>query len=222
MKRHLTLIIILTGLVGGTAAGLWLARRGGGPEREPLRAFSVASEGAQPPHARGSEGAAVVLEEFADFQCPPCARLHSLMKEIEGDYGSGVRFVFRHFPLDAHAHARQAAQAAEAAGLQGRFWEMHDLLYARQPEWSESEDAAQHFTEYARSLGLDVEAFRRDMEAEPVRARVLADERRGASIRIDATPTLFLNGRELPPESMNPEGIRAAIDAALPPASRPR
>ncbi|HLL76682.1 MAG TPA: thioredoxin domain-containing protein [Pyrinomonadaceae bacterium] len=223
MKRHLTLIIVLVGLIGGTAAGLWLARRGTvarQPAPVPLRELSAASEGAQPPHARGSEGAQVTLEEFGDFQCPPCARLHALLKEIEKDYGARVRFVYRHFPLDSHEHARGAALAAEAAALQGKFWEMHDLLYERQGEWEAAQDAAPLFTGYAQSLGLDVERFRRDVNAEHVRARVSADERRGDSVNISATPTLFLNGRELPPEAMTPEGVRAAVETALRPTGR--
>jgi protein-disulfide isomerase len=178
--------------------------------------LSKASPGAQPPRTRGAtDAAAVTMEEFADFQCPPCGRLQPELKRIEAEYGASLRLVFRHFPLESHKHAERAAHASEAAAAQGRFWEMHDLLFERQREWSEAADVRPLFTGYARSLGLDVERFTRDMDGQDAAARVLADKQRGLSAQVSGTPTLFLNGLELPAESMTSEGIREAIKGAL-------
>ena len=220
MRRFSTAAVIACGLLAGAAFALRLAGRlpfGQTTPPERLRELSGAASGAEPPHARGGGGAgAVTLEEFADFQCPPCGRLHPELKKIEAEYGTRLRVVFRNLPLTGiHEHAQEAAEAAEAAGLQGRFWEMHDLLYQAQDEWPLVEPARPVFVEYARRLGLDAGRFERDLDAPAVKERVAADVRRARSAGVDATPTLFLEGRELSSRQMTPEGIRAAIDAAL-------
>ncbi|HEX8684890.1 MAG TPA: thioredoxin domain-containing protein [Pyrinomonadaceae bacterium] len=220
MRRLSTVAVIVFGLLAGTAAALWLARRG--PFRRPAADaapadLSQAAPGAQPPHARGGGApGAVTLEEFADFQCPPCGRLHPGLKQVEEEYGARLRVVFRHLPLEGiHDHARGAAEAAEAAALQGKFWEMHDLLFERQGEWPLVEPARPVFVEYARRLGLDAERFARDLDAPQPRERVAADVRRADTARVAATPTLFLEGRELSAGELTPEGLRAAVEAAL-------
>ena len=114
-----------------------------------------------------------------------------------------------------HEHALEAAKASEAAGLQNRFWEMHDLLFERQRQWSEAADARALFTDYAREIGLDAERFKRDMDGAEASGRVASDQKRAQSVDITGTPTLFLNGREIAAEEMSAEGIRAAINAAL-------
>jgi protein-disulfide isomerase len=218
MKRHLTLMMIVAGALVGTLAGLLLFRSDlfrPSPPTASLRDLSKASVGAEPPHVRGAEQAAVTLEEFADFECPPCGALHPELKRMEAEYGARLRVVFRHYPLAMHAHAQEAARASEAAAAQNRFWEMHDLLFERQREWSGANDAKTLFIGYARSLGLDVEKFTRDMDAPETQARVLSDRRRGESVKISGTPTLFVNGLEVSEEAMSAEGIRATINAAL-------
>jgi protein-disulfide isomerase len=218
MKRHLTLIMIVAGALVGTLTGLLLFRPNlfrSSPPTPPARDLSKASSGTTPPHARGAEQAPVTLEEFADFQCPPCGALHPELKKIEAEYGERLRFVFRHYPLAIHAHASDAARASEAAAAQNRFWEMHDLLFERQREWSDAADVRTIFTGYARTLGLDVERFTRDMDAPETVARIFSDRKRGESVKIAGTPTLFVNGREITDEAMTVEGIRAEISAAL-------
>jgi len=123
--------------------------------------------------------------------------------------------VFRNFPLTIHEHAREAALAAEAAGLQGRFWEMHDLLYREQEAWSKAPNARELFDSYAGTIGLDLDKFKKDMDGEKARARVDADRQRGNSLGIQVTPTLFINNQPVDPRDKNPEGIRAEINAAL-------
>ncbi|HEX8286289.1 MAG TPA: thioredoxin domain-containing protein [Pyrinomonadaceae bacterium] len=221
MKRLSKVAVIVLGLLAGTAAALWATGRG--PFAEPAARpaepadLSGATPGADPPRALGGEAAgAVTLEEFADFQCPPCARLHPELKKVEAEYGPRLRVVFRHLPLESiHDHATEAALAAEAAGRQGKFWAMRDLLFERQGEWAVIEPARPVFVGYARSLRLDTEQFERDMDAPETKARVEADSRRADTARVAGTPALFVEGRELAPAEMTAEGMRAAVEAAL-------
>jgi protein-disulfide isomerase len=137
------------------------------------------------------------------------------MKKIEAESGSRVRVVFRENPLaKIHKNALDAARAAEAAGLQGRFWEMHDLLYERQGDWSVMPDARPVFQGFARELKLDLDSFTSDMDTLQVNSRIQADMSRGESLGVKGTPTVFINGSELSPANMTLEGIRAAINAA--------
>src|SRR5205814_4081468 len=105
-----------------------------------LNSAAPGASGAESGHVRGRSDAPVTIIEFGDFQCPPCANLSEPINQLERDYRSRLRIVFRHFPLPNHQHAREAALASEAASLQGRFWEMHDLLYREQSVWSKAQD----------------------------------------------------------------------------------
>ena len=210
IKQLVTIMVVIIGLLGGSAVGLWLS--GSWQSRPNL---SKASSGAQPAHIKGAENAVVTLEEFGDFQCPPCANFHEEIKTLQEEYGSKLRVVYRHFPLSSHKNAFQAAQASESAALQGKFWEMQNLLFERQNEWSESDNPREVFINYARSLNLDETKFVQDMDLPQVKERIQSDKERGDSVNISATPTLFVNGEEIPSESMTAEGIRQAIDSAI-------
>jgi len=176
---------------------------------------SGAQPGAQPPHVRGQADAPVTIEEFGDFECPPCAGISRSIAKLKVDYGARLRVIFRHSPLAKHQHAIEAAYAAEAAGFQGRFWEMHDLLYQEQTSWHHATDVQSLFTGYARRLGLDAERFQRDSASEQAKARVTADRARAASLRVTETPTLFINDRQLPSTHLQPDRLRAAIETTL-------
>lgn len=218
IKQYLTILIVITGLLGGTAAGLWLSGNSqffSTSNAEPLKNLANASRGAESPHTKGAENALVTIEEFADFQCPPCAGLHDEIKKLEEEYGSKLRVVHRHFPLDSHNNAIAAAQAAEAAALQGKFWEMSDLLYKHQEEWSEMGNPRQAFVGYAKNLNLDQEKFLRDIDSPETKERIEADKARGDSINVSATPTLFIDGIEASSDSMTSEGIRDLINKAV-------
>lgn len=219
ITKYISLFLVVGGIVAGSVTGLWLSGYGKSNSQarltQPLKNLSSAATGAEPARAEGPENAVVTLEEFADLECPPCANLHSELEKIKAEYGERVRFVFRHFPLDSHRHAAEAARAAEAAGMQGKFWEMQDILFKRQEQWSEAENAEPLFVNYARALALDTDKFRRDTNSEQANNRVAADRKRGESVDIEATPSLFINGTEVSPEAMSPEGIRTAINAAL-------
>ena len=234
MRRFLPFAIIGAVLLIASGSGLLLFRSK--YSTAPIK-IAAGKPGAEPSHIRGAANARVTLEEFGDFQCKPCGLLAATLLKVEHDYGTRLRVVFRQFPLAMHAHALTAACAAEAAGLQGRFWEMHDLLFQNAENWSREsprpsrrvrssagpsaspdEPAASVraiFAEYAATLGLDVERFKKDMDAEQVRDRIKADQERGASIGVDRTPILFIDGVEIPFSSFNVEALHAAIDAAL-------
>jgi len=166
-------------------------------------------------HVRGAANAKVTLEEYGDYQCPPCGLLFHDLKAIEKEYGSQMRFVFRHFPLSGHIHARTAAHAAEAAGLQGRFWEMHDMIYQNQMSWSSAVDARSFFIQYARDLRLDVDRFTRDMNSPEVAARVTSDYDRGMSLGVTGTPTIYMNGQLVNSAAYTPDGLRKGLDYLL-------
>ena len=158
----------------------------------------------------------MTLEEFGDFECPPCGMLHPVLQTMEKEFGGRIRIIFREFPLvPAHAHALAAARSAEAAGLQGRFWEMHDLLYENQKAWHDAFDARPIFEDYATRIGLNMEKFRSDSNGEIVAQRIFLDGKRAHALGVSGTPTVFMNGREVPFESLAPEKLRALIQAQL-------
>ena len=201
-------------LVFSVVAGVWLRRS----SRETSVAGIAAggTPGAIPPRSAGPESAPVTVEEFGDYQCPPCATVYTELEKIREDYGARVRLIFRHYPVPRlHPNALAAAHAAEAAGLQGKFWEMHGQLYRGQKSWENSRDAPARFASYARALGLDAERFARDVNGEEVDRRVVADHERARSLGVDGTPTFFVNGRRLPPSAIGGREVRAAIDDAL-------
>jgi len=220
MKRYLPIVIIVVVLVA--ALGLtWMLLRssrqttntnananGAGPGTEP--------RGAEPPHVRGNANAPVTLEEFADFQCPSCGVYYPELKKIEAEFGDRLRVIFRERPLvPPHEHALMAAQAAEAAGLQGRFWEMHDKLYENQTDWSKAKDLVPLFIDYARQIGLDTDRFMKDINGEAVAVRIFQDGKRAHALGINSTPTFFVNGKEAKDDQWKPEGLRAMINQAL-------
>jgi protein-disulfide isomerase len=232
MKRYLPLIIIVGVLSVAIGAGVTLWRSSK-EESTKVQTFAPQPTASTPAvanrtpvapsaptgtatlHARGNAQAKVTLEEYGDYQCPPCGLLFHDLKAIEKEYGSRMRFVFRHFPLAGHVHARTAAHAAEAASLQGRFWEMHDMIYQNQPSWSPASDARPVFIQYARSLGLDVDRFTRDMESPDVAARVQSDYDRGSALGVNGTPAVFMNGQMVNPNAVTPEGLRKGLDYLL-------
>lgn len=218
MKRYLPFVIVVAvALIAlGSGAMLYRAKR----QQQQLRpipenqALSESTD-AQSMHIRGNPNASVTLEEFGDFQCPPCGSFATFSEQLLKEYDSRLRIVFRNFPLPAHEHAREAAIAAEAAGIQGRFWEMYDVLYREQAFWSYAPNARQLFESYAGTIGLNIDQFRKDMDGEKARERVDSDHARGDSLGVKVTPTLFINNQPIEGKDKNPEGLRAAINAAL-------
>jgi diadenylate cyclase len=160
-------------------------------------------------HVRGPEDAPVTLVKYGDYECPYCGQLHPVLEELRERSGERVRFVFRHFPLDSvHPRARRAALAAEAAASQGRFWEMHDLLYENQAELGE-----EALTRYAAELGLDLRRFEEDLANDHHAWRIEEDRLGGERAGVGGTPALFVNGvRYAGP--MDLDGLLAAVEDA--------
>jgi protein-disulfide isomerase len=226
-KSSLPFIIIGVVLAAVIVAVVLMSRPGGGSTpsaQQSINSNSAApavrttaeQPGARNPWTKGGTTATVTLEEFSDFQCPACGGLEPGLRNVLKDYGDRVRLVFRNFPLAMHKYAFQAARAAEAAGQQGKFWEMHDMLYDNQKEWSDSMEPRVQFDSYATRLGLDVQKFKADMERPELTERIKADYARGMSLGVKGTPTVYLNGRELVPGQLVTEDIlRREITAAL-------
>ncbi len=214
MKRWLPYLIVAAVATIGVAAGVVLYRAVKPPALQATR-DSTAAGTSDVAHTRGPAGAPVTLEEFGDFQCPPCGILSEPLNQIERDFAGKVRLIFRQFPLDRHPHAHLAAYAAEAAGLQNRFWEMHDLLYRNQNVWSQATVPEGLFVGYAKTLGLETEKFRRDLHGPEVKERVAADQYRARKLGVEVTPTVFLNGKNLTGLALGPAGVRSAVEAAL-------
>ncbi len=228
MKRTLPFIIIAAVLLAGVVTAMYLQRSTAEvptapPPTNTATAANHASTpapapqpGAEPPHVLGNPNAPVKLEEFGDYQCPPCGALHPVLKSLEAEFGpEKVQIIFREFPLPAHVHAQAAARAAEAAGLQGKFWEMHDIIYEHQQEWEKAFDSRPIFEGYAKTVGLDVEQYNRDLSNEIVTRRIAADGKRAESLGVKGTPTVFLNGRELPFQLLAPDKLKAIIKSEL-------
>lgn len=227
MKRILPFVLIAVVLGAGIATAFYLQRSSASaPPPPPVSAPGASPEatvagpvepGSNPPHALGNANAPVTLEEFGDFECPPCGMVHPILKNLATEFGpTRLRIIFREFPLvPAHVHALAAARAAEAAGLQGKFWEMHDMIYEHQKDWHDAFDVRPTFEGYAKTIGLDMEQFQRDNTSEAVERRIFLDGKRGHSLGVQGTPTVYLNGSEVPFQSLQQDELRKLINAAL-------
>src|SRR5437588_5541358 len=203
MKRYLPFMIV--GLVGLLAVGggamLYQKKRAANPQPK-ITGTETEADG-QVVHVLGPDKTAVTLEEFGDFQCPPCGGLSEPINQLQKQYN--LRVIYRNFPLSVHKWAKDAAYAAEAAGRQGKFWQMHDLLFREQAVWSQSSDARALFQAYAGMLQLDLGKFRQDMDNPEVQRQVEMDLKRGAAIGVKTTPTILLNNQALDAPILMPE-----------------
>lgn len=233
MKRLLPFIIILVVLAVALGSAWYLTRTipasptlGSQSTASPVTQGSPAAQqkpptvqgvpGAEPAHVLGPANAPVRLEEFGDFECPPCGMLHPILEQMHTEFGDKLQITFREFPLvPTHQHALAAASAAEAAGLQGKFWPMHDLIYEHQAEWKKEFNVRPIFEGYAKQIGLDVERYKRDMNGDLVAQRIFQDGKRGHSLGVKGTPTVFINGREVPFENFPAEKLRVVIQNEL-------
>lgn len=163
---------------------------------------------------KGAKSPEVTLVEYSDFQCPACGAYYPLVKKVNEKYKEKIRFVYRHFPLAQHKNALLAAQIAEAAGLQNKFWQMHDMLFENQAEWSESNNVDDIFEKYAKSLKLDVAKFRKDLSNESLKKKIDDDRQSGLSYGVNSTPTFYLNGVKLDPPPQNMEEFDKLLEAS--------
>lgn len=218
------IVLVLVGVVGGAwwlysqskATGNTNVNNSTANAARTPQKVTNAPPGATPPNMLGSPTASVTVEEFADFQCPTCGSTHPIMKEIQSTYGSKIRFVFREFPLTMHEKAYDAAVAAEAAGMQGKFWAMQDQLFTNQQTWaSPSADHRQIWSEYAQKIGLNVQQWQNDVSGIAAKSRVDQDMQRGKGMNVSSTPSVYVNGELVPFPEMNVAGLRRIIDAEL-------
>jgi protein-disulfide isomerase len=213
MQRYRPFLIIAAVLAVAIIAAVRLARWNRSKESFTPVA-SAPSPNVQEP---GIPAATVVtLEEFGDYQCPPCGQLHPTLKKLKQEFGGNLSFVFRNLPLTSiHKNALLAAQAAEAARRQDRFWEMHDKLYESQDLWKDDINPRALFIKFAGDLGLDTASFARDLDDEQVRLRIEADADAAAKLGINGTPTVLIDGRRLRDEATTPDGIRKGIEVMM-------
>jgi len=166
-------------------------------------------------HVAGNPKANVTVVEFGDYQCPACGAAYPITKQVLGHYGSKIAFVFRNFPLQQHQNAQIAAEAAEAAGKQGKFWEMHDILYDKQTEWGESTNPMDYFLQYAKKIDLDVKTFKDDVSKTVFAEQINSDRNDGNTIGVNSTPTFYVNGEIIPGGVPSYTAFTQAIDSHL-------
>jgi protein-disulfide isomerase len=233
MKKSLPFVIIILVLVVALGGGLMLWKRSSSADTNANSTFATSlpnspastsnsapdlssgnASGSPKPNVKVSSP--VVLEEYGDYQCPPCGQLYPDLKQIEKEYGSQVQIVFHHFPLmKIHKNALAAAHAAEAARNQNKFWEMHDRLYRNQKEWAEQADPTPIFISYARQLNLNIDKFTQDLTSNVIDQRISADLQRGSSVGVTGTPTVFLDSHLVNYQATNLEGLRRGINILL-------
>jgi protein-disulfide isomerase len=206
-------IIVVVGFM------VWLGSRGPGVLQD-ARDASVVEER---DHRWGPEAAALTLVVYSDLQCPACALYHPAFTQLRTSHADKIRFVYRHFPLSGiHPRADLASRAAEAAHLQGKFWEMHDMIFAAQRTWSPmaEEAATEQFVGMAKKLNMNEEQFRKDILSDAVVARVRRDILVGTKAGVSGTPTFFVNGSVVSLPS-NYASLRSFIDERLATTSTP-
>lgn len=163
-------------------------------------AYSEPLTDPQPHDHSIGEGTKGTIVEYADFQCPFCGTYFPLLQQVKQQYGDEVKIIFRNYPIvSSHPQAMSAHRAAGAAAKQGKFWEMHDRIFADQTLWSGNNSAASMFEGYARELGLNMDQYNADEVSESVAAKISADQQSATTLEVNSTPTIFYNGQKLDP-----------------------
>ncbi len=202
--------IIVIGLM------IWGLVAAGAKERKEMGEIVLPDETSETDWVRGDVNAQVSLVEYADFQCPACGYYAPLVKRLFESSSTTMKLVFRHFPLPQHMNAIPASLAAEAAGKQGKFWEMYDVLFEKQIEWEKVTDPQSIFEGYAKTLGLNIEQFSLDMKSDELKKKIDGDARGGIQGKVNSTPTFFINGKKITTPT-NYEDFKKLIDDAVTP-----
>lgn len=187
---------IATLVLGGMIFGMVkIASRNSSDDKQLL---SLADNINESDWIRGDKEAKVIITEYSDFQCPACASYYEIVKMAHKEFGDKLAIVYRHFPLrQIHANADMSALSAEAAGNQGKFWEMHDMIFENQKKWEGDKNAKEIFIKYAEDLGLISEQFKKDLDSKELKEKVEADYQSGVKAGVNHTPTFFVNGKEI-------------------------
>ncbi len=176
--------------------GLYALVTAPGPDQQSLSATLPALTSNEV--AEGPKNAKATLVEYADFQCPACRAYYPLVKQLNQDFSGKLRYVYRFFPLTAiHQNAMVSAEAGYAAEQQGKFFEMEDILFTKQPDWETNTDAQSIFVGYAKQLGMDTTQFSADMNSQAAKDFIQKEEDGGTNAGVNATPTFFINGKEI-------------------------
>jgi len=213
-RKTMRKIFIWTLIVLGVGGIIWgLVKFASNPSSDktilPVNAISESD------WAKGVKTQKIVLVEYSDFQCPACGAYYPVTKQLIEEFGENIAFVYRHFPLrQIHKNAELAAQAAEAAGKQNKFWEMHDMIFENQKEWSNERNAKEFFVRYADALDLNKEQFVTDFDSKEIKNKINADYQSGLRFNVNATPTFFLNGEKLQ-NPRNYEDFKSLIQGAI-------
>ncbi len=165
-------------------------------------------------NTQGNPNSKVVVTEFGDYQCPACGQWHPFLHDtLLPAYNSKILFVFKNYPLSMHKNAQAASQAAEAAALQNKFWEMHDKLYNTQKDWENESDPTGRFEGYAKEIGLNIDQYKKDFDSNVVKDKIKADVALGDKLGLPGTPSFLINGVLQSPKSF--ADLQTAIDQAL-------
>jgi protein-disulfide isomerase len=160
----------------------------------------------------GNKSSKTIVIEYSDFQCPACRQSWSMLKDVKQEFGEDILFVYRYYPLEKlHPNGDASAWAAEAAGKQGKFWEMSDILFGYQKDWQDEKDPQAKFEKYATNLGLDLEKFKQDYASSSVKSRVADSLKDAEALGLGGTPSFFLNGEEV----KNPNSLKTMIREAV-------
>ncbi len=206
MKQLILAVVVIVGIIAGAT---FFANNKTEPEAKPSGNFY------------GQEEGIITFTEYADFQCPGCASFEKINSAVRKKFGNQVRFEFKHFPIVAiHPNTIAAHRAVEAAARQGKFWEMHDMVFARQQEWTTVSRPSEVLRGFAEQLGLDLKKYDTDVKSPEILATINADTKKGKELGIVGTPSFFIDGVEIknPTETVNTldsmsEQIQKAIDA---------
>lgn len=207
-KESKIMIGILTLIVGGMIGLFVVFNNSGTPEPAANKDEALYRSDS---FAKGA--GAVKVVEFGDYQCPACGAMYPVQERLLKEMGDKFTLTYKHFPLPMHSNAFKAAEAAEAAGEQGKFWEMTDKLYTNQNDWSNSGEAASIFRRYAQDLGLDANQFKQSMDGGKFSAKISRDQNDGTGLSVAATPTYFINGK-LYQGALDYESFKQAIEQA--------
>ncbi len=225
-KAWIIFVVAIFGLLAGLV--IWSRSNSTKVDTSNIDANSIQaaskSNGNIADHVFGKADSKVVLIEYGDFQCPGCGSAEPGVEKVINDYKSYSAFVFRNFPLTSiHQNALSAASAVEAAGLQNKYWEMHNLVYSKQNDWNtlSVDQRTTTFTSYAAQLGLDTTKFKTDMASDAVAQKISFDQAIGYKVGVDSTPSFFLNGVKLSNsiiedlQTANGNQLRDALDTQL-------
>lgn len=196
-KRMMLWALVVVG-IGGVIFGM--SKLGGNNTSSTFNQSAALIDAISPSDRfKGNKESKVVLVEYSDLQCPACNYYYPLVKQLGEEFGDKIGIAYRHFPLPQHKNAKLAAQAAEAAGRQGKFWDMHNIVFDNQEKWAEEKDAdaKEKFLKYAESLSLNMDQFKSDMELKEIKDKIESDYDSGVRSKVNATPTFFLNGEKI-------------------------